>query len=308
MGYIFKKFFTVKKLIFFFLLLFECLNFKSINKEIELYFKKGEFEKSLQIIQKEERQYNLFEKPPELTLWKARIFSLYPETFEMSIKLYQEYISKKQSPEIYYELFLLYLDMNYIDELKNIVSGESLPEDLIFEPKIVIIRNFLECYLKAKELKNQQEILNFPYSIKDEYLENYCKLTQLDTFLKKKLKDTANLKVTLINKEIFNIQLNSFKNYLKNQNEYLQLETILNYFYKHFNLLSQTLDPKEKLFCELKERFPDVELSTLSIENCKEMFKESLIIQRKIIHFTINKKKPIPPLFDESIYQLNTKL
>lgn len=297
----------MKKLIFFFLLFFECLNFKSINREIELYFKKGEFEKSLQIIQKEESKHNLFEKSPELILWKARIFSLYPETFEISTKLYQEYISKNQSPEIYYELFLLYLDMNYIDELKNIVSGESLPEELIFEPKITIIRNFLECYLKAKDLKNPQDILNFPYSIKDQYLENYCKLTQLVSFLKNKVKDSENLKINLYDKEIFNIQLNSLKNYIKNQNEYLQLESILNYFYKHFNLLTPTNHPKEKLFCELKQRFSKIELSSLSLENCREKFKDSLLIQRKIIQPNHGKKGSTPPLFDDSIYQLDKK-
>ncbi len=285
-----------------FLLILFCLDRNTNMQKIESLFKEGRYQETLLEIQRFENSYFFLEKPKELILWKARLFSLYPETFEISIKFYQQYLSENPDPNIYYELFLLYLDIKRENDLLNLISGEFIPIELIFDPKIMILRNFLECYLKAKKDIKAEQILSLAQKIKDPYLKNYCILTRLSFYLKENDKNTFSF--NLYNRNIINKQLNFFKTNATNPKEFDLFEKNITLL---LNLLSSTKnsDHQKKVFCELQQRFPQFEISEISIENCRNLFKDSLLIQRNLI-FAITQMQDqlIKPFFDDRLYQL----
>ncbi|MFN3604412.1 MAG: hypothetical protein ACK4UJ_06860 [Leptonema sp. (in: bacteria)] len=298
-----KNFFLFSLFIFF---SGSCLNITNLSKEIESHFKKGDFDQALQLIQKVENSLTDFHKSHELILWKARIFSLYPETFGISTQLYKEYLLKNQNSDIYYELFLLYLDLKKEKELKELISADTLPTELIFDQKIILLRNFLECYLKSISSYDLREILNFSFKVSDAYLSNYCRLTKLSLFLKENLKDWNSIKLNLYKRDVFTIQVNSFKNIFTNKQKHNQIINLLELYFNQLQLsINSSNINSKKILCELQPRFPEFEITEFTIENCKKEIKNSILVQRELLDKVSNNyKDKIKPLFDESLFLL----
>lgn len=292
-----------------FLLVLFCFDRNSSFLKIEWFFKNAKFQEVLLEIQQLENSYFYKENNKDLTLWKARLFSLYPESFEISAKLYESYLLEIPDPNIYYELFLLYLDMKKENELMNLISGEYIPVNLIFDPQIMILRNFLECYLKAKDRKDPKQILTIAQKIKDEYLKNYCMLIRLSTYIEEKTNNMSISQLNLYNRAMYDQQISAFRTKIQNPKEFEDFEKNLNLYFTTL-FFSNHSKQESKISCELKLRFPLIDLTNLSVEECRREFKDSLLVQRNLIYFNSNIKSmqiSTGALFDDSLYQLKRK-
>ncbi len=291
---------TLKLFILFFLLNLSCNLNTNISKELNQYYEKGEFLKILETIQVYESKNS--KENPDLYLWKARMYSIYPESYDMAKYFYQKYIKLNPKPESYYEYTLFLIDISEFLTIQELISGENIDPNLIFHPIINDIRNFLECRSKTLEERYNNIFLHLEV-IKDLYLFNYCyMLLYSDIYHKiifKNLQNTnpetyKNLSTT---EELNRIQDTTLLLKYRNQNLFSIKELI--HLYKEKN--SGTLNKEKRIYCSLQQHFPDFKISAISIEECKKNFPNNLTLLRKVLK-TSKRNKISVPLFDNKIY------
>ncbi|MFN3245326.1 MAG: hypothetical protein ACK42K_01360 [Leptonema sp. (in: bacteria)] len=291
---------TLKLFILFFLLNLSCNLNTNISKELNQYYEKGEFLKILETIQVYESKNS--KENPDLYLWKARMYSIYPESYDMAKYFYQKYIKLNPKPESYYEYTLFLIDISEFLTIQELISGENIDPNLIFHPIINDIRNFLECRSKTLEERYNNIFLHLEV-IKDLYLFNYCyMLLYSDIYHKiifKNLQNTnpetyKNLSTT---EELNRIQDTTLLLKYRNQNLFSIKELI--HLYKEKN--SGTLNKEKRIYCSLQQHFPDFKISAISIEECKKNFPYNLTLFRKVLK-TSKRNKISVPLFDNKIY------
>lgn len=281
---------------------FSCSIEDRIEKEISFYYQKGEFQKVIEVIQKyeiEKEQLN-----PKLYIWKARIYSIYPETYGLSKTFYNKYLKNYPEANYYYEYTLFLIDINDYEGIKELISGENIPPFLIFHPIIGDIRKFVECRINVLEGKYLNS-LNLLQSIHDLYLFNHCSLflykNIYDKFLLKEnsLSSLSTLKDLSTKEKIHQIeeylQSTNFKN--KNIN---YLKELISLFKKN-NFESQE-SKNQEIYCNIQKHFPEFKISLNSLEKCIEFYPYSLTLYRTILNYRVQQIE-VNPIFDNSIYK-----
>ena len=290
----------LKLFILFFLLNISCNLNPDINKELNQHYEKGEFLKILEIIQIYESKNSKVN--PDLYLWKARMYSIYPESYDMAKYFYQKYIKLNSKPELYYEYTLFLIDISDFQTIQELISGENIDPNLIFHPIINDIRNFLECRTKTIEERFNNIFLHLTV-IKDLYLFNYCYfLFYTDIYHKiifKALQDkNPEIYKNLSSLEELNlIQENPLILKYKNQNPFSINELIE--IYKEKNI--SAINTENRIYCNLQKHFPDFKISPLNLEECKRNFPNNLTLFRKVLNLSKRNKISVP-LFDNKIY------
>ena len=291
---------TLKLFSLFFLLNLSCNLNTNISKELNQYYEKGEFLKILETIQVYESKNS--KENPDLYLWKARLYSIYPESYDMAKYFYQKYIKLNPKPESYYEYTLFLIDISEFLTIQELISGENIDPNLIFHHIINDIRNFLECRSKTLEERYNNIFLHLE-GIKDLYLFNYCyMLLYSDIYHKIIFKNLLNTnpetyKNLSTTEELNRIQDTTLLLKYKNQNLFSIKELI--HLYKEKN--SGTLNKEKRIYCSLQQHFPDFKISAISIEECKKNFPNNLTLFRKVLK-TSKRNKISVPLFDNKIY------
>ncbi|GIX40828.1 MAG: hypothetical protein KatS3mg129_0561 [Leptospiraceae bacterium] len=288
--------------LYFIIILFLSCNFNNnINDEIQAYYNKGNFLKIIELIKKYEYEHK--KENPQLFLWKARIYSLYPESYGLAKYYYRKTLELNPFEEYYYEYTIFLIDIHDFNTIQELISGENISPSLIFQPKIGDIRNFLECRSKILDEK-YFDVLSQLSFIDDLYLKNYCALLLYYNLyhkflLKNKNNKDLNMLINLSSIEQLNNIINSnfFQQVDKDKIKQYLKDLILKY--KEYN--QQNILNNPSIYCSLEKHFPEFKISSLSMEKCKETFPTNLTLHRKIIY-----KKAIPiysnPLFDNSLY------
>ncbi len=291
---------SLLKIILFFLLNISCNLNTNINKELNQYYEKGEFLKILETIQVYESKN--FQENPELYLWKARIYSLYPESYAIAKHFYQKYIKFNPKPEFYYEYTLFLIDISEFQTVQELISGENIDPNLIFHPIVNDIRNFLECRSKTLEERYNNIFLHIE-SIQDLYLFNYCYfLLYTNIYYKIIFKELQSRNPEIYKnlstlEELNLIQENPLLLKYKNQNPISINELIA--IYKEKN--SSAIKKENRIYCSLQQHFPDFKISSLDLEECKRNFPNNLTLFRKVLNHSKRNKISVP-LFDNKIY------
>ncbi len=288
---------------------FSCILETNFFERLNEYYNQGNFHKIMELIQKEELNDETFKNNIELYLWKGRIYSLNSETYGIAQSYYELYIQKKTNPEIYLEYTLFLMDIKDYNRIKNLISGENIPPEIIFHPYISDIRNFLECINKVGNL-NFINVIKKTTFIQHSFFYNYCIILNINFVIEKKIfyedktiKDLDLSSIDKINSKLEDIDkiLSQLKIHEKNKKEYLVAVK---------NLLEAYLEKNERDYrvgdyyylCSLQRHFPLILILPLNLSSCKKMYPNNLTLYRQIMNSQILENR-IEPYFQNDIYR-----
>lgn len=305
-----------KKIIILFIIFFSnfsCILQTNFFDKLNYYYRKGNFNKMIELIQIEELNNESFRNDIELYLWKGRIYSINAETYGIAQSYYEMYIQKKQNPDIYLEYTLFLMDLKDFNRIKNLISGENIPPAIIFHPHISDIRNFIECYNKVGKLNFINVIKNSNF-IQHPFFYNYCIILNIN-FLKK---NNPSVKLSTTEEKILNdlnlssidtikttieeidFHINQLKPNEINKKEYFSaLKNILESY-----IDKNKVDYRDRQYenlCSIQRHFSNISIVPIDLEICKKLYPNNPALYRQIKNFEITEYK-VEPYFQNDIY------
>jgi len=140
------------------------------EEQLELgfeYIKKGNFDAALERFQKVYREY-----PDDLRVLKGLgyILSLRKISMVSSIHLLEEYMKKRDDPEVRRELLKLYLDMGMFSKAERLIASDRISVEEYLSLEMAIYRAAISC-LKEPNQAHSNELKKIPQStLRDYYL------------------------------------------------------------------------------------------------------------------------------------------